>query len=287
MKTKFRAFQLDSKGSLFSFYKNNNYCLIEARIPKEGIEELIKDLAYHNKSKIDRLHITSWDTDHCCYDDLVQIINHFRPEHVEVPSYEPGSDEGKLCKKVIFGYERIHEEYIANVTEVSMEYLNGLGHASPNGTEDVIYPSSYNNGNKNDMSLIRLFRSEGFNVLSLGDCESNEIAESLIFNGSLIRTHVDVLILPHHGADNGFISAKFLDAVKPRIAICSSNYDNQYDHPRYEIRQLLYDRGINLYTTKTGDVWVMQRENEANVTNLISNNTQFSSQHSFSPKRLS
>lgn len=43
-KTKFRAFQLDSEGSLFSFYSSNRYTLIEARIPKGGIEVLRSDL---------------------------------------------------------------------------------------------------------------------------------------------------------------------------------------------------------------------------------------------------
>ena len=93
--SKFRAFQLNSHGSLFSYYKENQYTLIEARIPKDGIDILIADLRIHNREFIDVLHITSWDTDHCCFEELTQILNKFRPQRIEIPSYVPDSDEGR------------------------------------------------------------------------------------------------------------------------------------------------------------------------------------------------
>ena len=67
--TRFRAYQLASPGSLFSYYKKNHFTLIEARIPKGGIEVLAAELNQFGKSYIDTLHITSWDDDHC---DLIQ-----------------------------------------------------------------------------------------------------------------------------------------------------------------------------------------------------------------------
>ena len=64
------------------------------------------------------------------------------------------------------------------------------------------------------------------------------------------------MILAHHGADNGFTTKNFLRHLEPSLAICSADYDNQYDHPRQEIRDLLVEEGIPLMTTKTGDVIV-------------------------------
>jgi competence protein ComEC len=64
------------------------------------------------------------------------------------------------------------------------------------------------------------------------------------------------MILAHHAADNGFTTKNFLAHLEPRLAICSSNYDNLYDHPRQEIRDLLHEQGVRLMTTKTGDVIV-------------------------------
>jgi len=73
---------------------------------------------------------------------------------------------------------------------------------------------------------------------------------------SILTTETDVMILAHHGADNGFTTKKFLAHLEPSLAICSADYDNQYDHPREEIRELLHEQGIRLMTTKTGDVIV-------------------------------
>lgn len=286
--TKFRAFQLDTDGSLFSYYKSDSYYLIEARIPKGGIEDLIEDMKLHEKKSIDVLHITSWDVDHCSYDDLIQILNKLRPSIIEIPSYIPDTDTGKLCKRTIEGYDDIHERYKPNVRVVSREYIAQLSNAVAGGTNNVVYHSSYDNDNKNDMSLIQLFRSNGFNVLSLGDCESQEIANHLL-SQSLITSEVDVLILPHHGADNGFLTGNFVDKVQPKIAVCSSNHGNEYDHPRPNIRALFSARNIPLMTSKRGDVVVMlEKEKQIAIAlNLISNNEDQETPESFTPKRFS
>lgn len=284
--TKFRAFQLDSEGSLFSFYTTGKYTLIEARLPKGGIEVLANDLQLHNKDTIDVLHITSWDIDHCNYQDLVAIINAFRPSRIEVPDYNPESKEGKLCQQVILGYDKVHEKYIPNVVVITQQYIKNLPSASTFGTSNIVYKSAYQSNNKNDMSLIKLFRSNGFSVLSLGDCESEEIAARLLSYDS-IQLEVDVLILPHHGAENGFLSGDFLDGVKPQLAVCSSNYDNKFDHPVPSICALITTREIPLMTTKRGDVIIVQETNSdtAYAINLISDNEKAETPKAFRPKR--
>lgn len=288
METKFRAFQLDSEGSLFSYYKPNHYVLIEARIPKDGIKIISEDLKFHGKTSIDTLHITSWDLDHCKYDDLIQILNHFRPNTIEIPSYLPDTDTGKLCRNTIVGYDDIHQKYKPNVRVMSKEYISKLYNAKPLEANNVVYHSTYDSTNKNDMSLIKLFRSNGFNVLSLGDCESLEIANYLLSAG-FVTTEVDVLILPHHGADNGFLTGEFLDKVKPKICVCSSNHGNQYEHPKPNIRALLSSRNIPLMTTKRGDVIIHHKKNTtlSVALNLISNNEDKEAPLHFTPKRHS
>ena len=42
----------------------------------------------------------------------------------------------------------------------------------------------------------------------------------------IIANEVDVLILAHHGADNGFTTTDFLRAVNPKVAICACDWDN-------------------------------------------------------------
>jgi competence protein ComEC len=288
MTTRFRAYQLDSPGSLFSFYKAGSFTLIEARIPKGGIEVLEKELGICGAIKMNHLHITSWDDDHCDYDSLVNILNTFRPDRIDIPSYMPTSESGKLCRRVLLGYDRIHQIYIPNTFTINEEYINGLTKGEAGGTSDIIYPSKFNVSNKNDMSLIRFFRSSGFSVLSLGDCESSDISSSITFDGSFLNTETDALILAHHGSDNSCITGEFLDKICPKVAICSSNYNNEYGHPEQNVKSLLSSRNIPLYTTKTGDIIIQQLagENTATIFNLIGDNTEINSTKQFFPKRF-
>jgi competence protein ComEC len=286
IETKFRAFQLSSPGSLFSYYKSNDYTLIEARLPKDGIEILRGDLNYHGKDRIDTLHITSWDDDHCDWDSLTQIMNQFRPNRIEIPGYEPKSDTGKACKKLIMQYDDIHQRYINNVTIYNKETINNLTKATAWGTATIVYSSLFDVENSNDMSQIRLFRSLGFNVLSLGDCESLEITKKLMFNGCLLENEVDIIILPHHGSENSMLTSEFLDFCKPILSVCSSNYDNEYSHPRQSVINLLTSKNVKSLTTKMGDIVVIKKVNEdTKVYNYISNNGTLEGVYTFKTKR--
>jgi len=287
MVTYFRAFQLNSKGSLFSFWKNNTYTLIEARLPKDGIDVLAADIWQFSKYRIDTLHITSWDVDHCNIDDLTQILNHFRPERIEIPSYDPDTETAISCKRIITKYDDIHQKYVFNVTKYDKSTIDHLQGAQAWGRDNIVYHSLYNVANHNDMSQIRFFRSDGFNVLSLGDCESEDITKALMFNNSLIKTEVDILILPHHGSDHSMLTGEFLDYCKPSLAVCSSNYDNHHNHPHQPVRNLLSYRDIKLMTTKRGDIIVKQNFTNQQVVahNLISNNQNVEEPFRFETKR--
>lgn len=287
--TKFRAFQLESEGSLFSYYKPDWYTLIEARVPNGGIGVLHHDLSLHGKTKVDTLHITSWDFDHCNPLDLNTILFSLTPRTIECPPYSPTTEDGRRCVAAVAQYRLAQPAAI--IQPITADYIRTLPYAEPGGNRDVVFESQYNCDNKNDMSLLRLFRSEGFNVLSLGDCESELIASRLLASAH-VRTAVDVLILPHHGADNGFTSGRLLDSIQPSLAICSSSYDNQYDHPRPSICQLLNTRNIPIMTTKRGDVIVFQTPGgKVRAVNFIrdnattENNREFFSKRSIQPNR--
>lgn len=286
--SRFRAYQLESAGSLFSYYKEGQFTLVEARLPKGGIEVLAEELAICGVDKINVLHITSWDTDHIRFIELTQILNLFRPDKIEVPSYEPESEEGKRNKRVLDGYDDIHSQYVQNVRYYTQSWIAGLQNAPANGTSNIVWPSKYEGDNKNDMSLIKFYRSNGFNVASFGDCESKEISDRL-GRSSILCSEMDVMILAHHGANNGFTNEDFLGKTAPILTVCNSNYDNQYEHPKQEIRDMLHKLDIPVFTTKTGDVLIYQEagSDEAFIHNLISDNTKESSKYYFTPKRFS
>ena len=279
LKTRFRAYQLGNEGSSFSYFDGSSFTLIEARVTETNFETILAELKACGKSSIDCLHITSWDTDHCTKKDLEIIINKFEPTRIEYPGYEPHTESGKECLKIVKAHNR--------PIKVDTAYVSDLDSATDWNYNDIIYNNRKDYENANDNSTIKLFRKGAFTVLSLGDVEKKEIADFLL-STTIIKHEVDVMILAHHGADNGFTTEEFIKAVSPKVAICTSNYDNQYDHPRQEIRDLLYENGVMLYTTKTGDVVIKTIGDDTidyKVINLKANSTEISSDKDFNTKR--
>jgi len=289
--TRFRAYQLGNAGSSFSYCDGAHFTLIEGRLTNTSKPHVLKELTLFNKSSIDTLHITSWDQDHCTPSELKMILDELCPKRVEFPSYEPYTDTGKNCLKLLMDYENNlrYKEPTVTLVKITPEYLATLKIAKNEleYTNVLIHPhEKYDNANDN--STVKLFRSGSFTVLSLGDVELPEISESLI-KSDLLTAQVDVMILAHHGADNGFTTDKFLKAINPKLTVCSSNYDNQFEHPKQAIKDLLYQNGIKNFTTKTCYVNIKsvgQHIGEFLVVNFISNNEEVSSKYYYKSKRL-
>jgi competence protein ComEC len=279
--TRFRAYQLGTRGSSFSYTVGRHITLIEARYNEVNKENVKSEMKRIGESRIDCLHITSWDEDHCNYNELMQLLIDLSPRRVDYPWYQPDTSNGLKSKALI---EHYLNEAKCNGSAISPEYINGLEEAELLKYNDILYNPVSASDKHNDNSVVQLFRQGRFTVLSLGDCESPDIAERIMYS-TIASKEVDVLILAHHGADNGFTTKEFIERINPRVAICSSNYDNQFEHPKPEIRKILYDAYVPLYTTKTGDIIIDCPSGDvARVYNFISNNEVLNSSRSFKTK---
>lgn len=280
--TRFRAYQLGVAGSSFSYFAGGKFTLIEAMATDLNKVQILAEMKLCGKESIDVLHITSWDQDHCSQSGLEWILEKLRPTRIEMPGYAPHTDSGKSCRKIILDYrgEQAAKKRDVITRSISPEYINGLNTAEGLIYDDIYYHPRAIRENSNDNSTIKFFRKGAFNVLSLGDVEHSEIAALLKRCTKILCKELDVMILAHHGADNGFTTKNLLEKLSPSIAICSSNYDNQFEHPRPEIREMLYKQGIPIYTTKTGDVLISSiggHTMDYQVTNFISETTKTSS----------
>jgi competence protein ComEC len=252
MGTRFRAYQLCAAGSSFSYCHDGQFILIEARVTETSAATLLREVRQYGGGRVSLLHITSWDNDHCDPAQLLDILKTFKPDGVEAPGYPiPDTDSARESVRLLREYERVGGTVLAWTPQV----VGSLPTALPtNASQDVLlWPYGLSEG-CNDNSTAKLFRRGHFSVLSLGDLESPEIATRIM--GMPTTREADVMILAHHGADNGFTTREFLEAIKPRVAISTSDYGNQFEHPRQEIRDLLFEFNIPLYTTKTGDVLI-------------------------------
>lgn len=288
--TRFRAYQLGSAGSSFSYFDGSEFTLIEARYNDVNSSRISEELKACGKKSINTLHITSWDNDHCAPNDLEQILTQLRPKKIEYPGYKPHTESGETSLKLIKDYkkkvdlERLRQ---INLIKITPAYISSLEKDSGLGYSNLLLHPKFISEKSNDNSTVKLFRTGSFNILSLGDVESSQISASFR-SYRAIKKDVDIMILAHHGADNGFTTSSFLRASKPIATIATSNYDNQFEHPKPEIRKLLHEFQIPLFTTKTGDIIIYStgsHNGSFTIENLISDNTKTSSKKSFTSKK--
>lgn len=264
--TRFRAYQLGEKGASFSISVDQYFVLIEARYNSVNKSHVIYEMGLSGVAHIDVLHITSWDEDHCKSTELEDIIRELRPTIIECPGYAPHTITGLRSLSIIL-------KSGCKVVRVTPSIVKKQIFTRLVGRDLFYGPINIEEGTtSNNMSVIKLFRIGSFQVLSLGDCEDSDIADELVKN-EVITNEVDILILAHHGADNGFTTTDFLKAVNPRVAICACDWDNMYSHPSDKVRSMLSNLGIKYYSTKAGDI-IAQSVDKYNfkVSNYITNN---------------
>jgi competence protein ComEC len=227
--TRFRAYQLGTEGSSFSYFDGSHFTLIEARLTEKSKVSVEAEVAACGVSHVDCLHITSWDNDHCSPSELDTIIETYQPRTIEYPGYDPHTDTAKEALKKILSYKKNCPK--TTLRKVDPSYINSLDEAEKLCYKNIFYhpKSLYEDSNNN--STVKFFRTGSFNVASLGDVEDSNISARLA-RSSMFSQELDILILAHHGANNGFITSNFLKKTKPSVAIASSNYDNKYEHPK-------------------------------------------------------
>ncbi|WP_444899865.1 ComEC/Rec2 family competence protein [Microbulbifer sp. VAAC004] len=281
--TRFRAYQLGNAGSSFSYFNGTKFTLLEARYNEANEDSIKQEMHLCNTNEIHDLHITSWDIDHCSPIQLEKILTNFNPKKIEYPGYTPHTEAGKESLSIIKKYEEKDRGNRKSIG-ITPSYIRSLDKAESYGYRDTLHHPKYiDETSSNNNSTVKHFRSGSFNVLSLGDVECNNIASGLRRQRT-INQETDVMILAHHGADNGFTTSAFIRTVRPSVAIASSDYANQFKHPKQEIRDLLYKNEVKLFTTKNGDIVIYSigsHEGKYKLVNLKSGSTEISSTHYF------
>ena len=281
--TRFRAYQLKEKGASFSYTVDGNFTLIEGRYNQTNAPRIRREMNIAKCSRITKLHITSWDEDHCKPAELQNLLRDLKPSIVEMPGYAPDTECGRKSKSIINSY--LKNSYAASV-DFSPTYINGLENAERGKYTDVVFNPLSLSTKHNDNSTVKLFRKGRFAVLSLGDCESVDIAQRLE-QSDLVCGETDVMLVAHHGADNGFTTGNLMDSIKPRIGVVCNDWANEYGHPAESVRQLFRYRNIPFFTTKQGDVLVVcDEDNVARAYNLTKDNRTIQNTVQFVPKMV-
>ena len=109
-----------------------------------------------------------------------------------------------------------------------------------------LWPISRNGSTDNDRSCVLLVRGSGRSLLLAGDISAEAGAQMMSHYGEWLRS--EVLLVPHHGSA-GSSSEAFIAAVRPRIALISSGFQNRFRHPRPEVLERYRHAGALVVNT--------------------------------------
>ena len=183
--------------------------------------------------EIDLLIFTHADADHIGHGDLV--LEYFDVQEVWMNGMDHTS--------------QVYENLLDAILASDADYAEPkAGDVIQEGAFEiqVLHPTADSpQSNQNDESLVTRFVFDGISVMNSGDASiprENDIVER---SGNL---QSDLLIIGHHGAANS-TGEKWLEAVKPKMALYQAGPDNQYGHPTPEMIERVEAAGIPLYGT--------------------------------------
>ena len=102
----------------------------------------------------------------------------------------------------------------------------------------------------NAKSCVLRVTASGHAMLLAGDIERPQELE-LLARSAPDALRADVLLVPHHGSMTSS-SERFLDAVRPDIAVVQSGYRNRFGHPRAEVLARYTARGAAILRNDSG-----------------------------------
>jgi len=214
-------------------------------------------------AKIDHVVLTHPHSDH--YMGMSKVFSSFEVKNfydTKVDNLEATGDEKvRESAKNEPGCQTYYPEvgeYLNWDSHVKVKVLNSC-------PEKIASKKSYEINNCS--IVVRLYYNQA-GVLLTGDIEAaTENAITRVFKSGL---EAHVLKVSHHGSRYSS-SAKFLERVKPKIAVISSGVGNLHGHPHQEAIDRLVAVGAALYSTENG-TQTIQIPTERKATPVVLNN---------------
>ncbi len=197
----------------------------------------IEEIKSFGITKIDALILTHADKDHI--QTAGDVIKYFKCDKLITSAYGV-TDEIKSLRKMVKNNIVIGKKTIVTINGLKFNFIAPV--------EDL--------GDTNSNSLVFTVKVCKTNFLFTGDM--TEIEEKSILKETN-RIRVDILKVPHHGANTG-LSKDFLDILEFDISLISVGKNNFYGHPHPDILKKLEDKRI-YRTDILGTIYVKLDQN--------------------------
>ena len=202
-----------------------------------GEKTLLPYLLNRKVSKLDYAIISHFDSDHC--EGVLYVMQKIKVENVII------GKQFETCEN--------YKEFIKIVKQKNIRVISVEKGKKVNIEKDmyfnVIWPDSNNivNENKlNNNSLVFKMNYKSISALFTGDIE--KIAEEKIILNIKEELKSTIIKVAHHGSKTSS-TEKFIEKVKPKIALIGVGENNTFGHPSNITIETLEKAGTKIYRT--------------------------------------
>lgn len=208
-----------------------------------GEKTLLPYLLNRKVNKLDYAIISHFDSDHC--EGVLYVMQKIKVENVIIGKQFETCENYKEFIKIVKQ---------KNIRVISVEKGNKVN-IEKDMYFNVIWPDSNNivNENKlNNNSLVFKMNYKSISALFTGDIE--KIAEEKIILNVKEELKSTIIKVAHHGSKTSS-TEKFIEKVKPKIALIGVGENNTFGHPSNITIETLEKAGTKIYRTdKMGEI---------------------------------
>lgn len=232
--------------SIFIRSPEGKTALIDAGPSRDGAVQLLRRQGIE---RIDLAVVSHHHSDH--YGGMDQVVRRLAPR------YFLASDSRHTTQMYLKLLKTVESNGLAIIEPTDRARRIELG-----SVELFVFPKTAEDRrdeNNNSIGIRLVYGS--FSMLLTGDGEERERAAWLRAGPDLVRRST-VLKLAHHGSRNG-VDARWLERVRPELAIASVGRGNSYGHPHPETLSLLKRENVPLLRTDLFGTIVIESDGQS------------------------
>ncbi len=233
------ALDVGQGDSLLIISPEGKTVLIDAG-PIEAGDEVVTALHNHGVRQIDLMVATHPHADHI--GGMRKVFDNFRIKQF----LDSGQTYGTVTyEKLLRDIQDNKVAYVKALRGQMIELDSGIKIEVLNPDRQLITDIRSGGSVQNANSVVLRLSYGSFEMLFTGDAEFQTEAQMMESGKPLVA---DVLKIGHHGSRHA-TSGKFLESIKPQIAIISSGVNNDYGHPSQFTLDRLKKAGIKTLRT--------------------------------------
>ncbi len=152
---------------------------------------------------------------------------------------------GKIYMPKVTHSTQVFESLLLAIKEKEMKvsalYKGDIIYEDNDTLVEVLSPEKREYDNLNNYSIVLKITYNDTSFLLTGDAEEKILSK-------LNEREIDVLKIPHHGADSS-LCEEFIERTSPKYGIISASEHNQYGHPHNSVLKAYENRGVKLFRT--------------------------------------